>query len=131
LEVNDSSYYTIRIGKDDKETKRNLTFTVLKDPRNMSPITGYVASFDSRGRSNNENKVKRETLLVANKKATFSNFNWYNNGWVFDDNQTTCLRISNGASVSIPIGKNKMTFQGGSSSEQEHTIELQFKLRNV
>jgi hypothetical protein len=130
LEVNDASYYTIRIGKDEKETKRNLTFTILEDPRHMQVIPTPTASFDSRGRSNTESKIKRETLVVAGEKATFTNFNWYNNGWVFDDNQTTCLRISNGASVSIPIG-SAMTFQGGGNTTTAHTIELQFKIKNV
>jgi hypothetical protein len=109
LSVNDSSYYTIRIGKDEQETKRNLTFNILEDPRHMGVIATPSVSFESKGRSNSESKTKRETLVLNNKKATFTNFNWYNNGWVFDSNQTTCLRISNGASVSIPVD-DKMVF---------------------
>jgi len=64
------------------------------------------------GRSNNESDVKRQTLIYTNPqtgeviKAKFDNFNWFNNGWIRDkttDNKT-CLRISNGAKLEIPIG---------------------------
>jgi len=41
-----------------------------------------------------------------------------------DDKNNTFLRISNGAKLSIPIGET-------SFSEQSHTFEIMFKIRNV
>jgi hypothetical protein len=84
-------------------------------------------NFVATGRSNSESKLSRETLEINGKYAEFKNFNWYNNGWVFDDNNTTCLRVSNGAEVSIPIGQ--LSFDN-SSSTPTHSIEIQFKIRN-
>jgi hypothetical protein len=124
------SYWEISNLQVDQETKRNFTFNILEDPRHMGVISTPSISFESKGRSNSESKTKRETLVLNNKKATFSNFNWYNNGWVFDSDQTTCLRISNGASISIPV-EDKMVFQGGGTQTDKHTIEFQFKIKNV
>jgi hypothetical protein len=122
LQVGSQDYYTIRIGKDEQETKRNITFYILEDPRHMGVVETPVVSFESTGRSNTESKAKRETLTINGNKATFTNFNWYNNGWVFDSNQTTCLRVSNGASVSIPV--DSMIFQGGGTTSDKHTVEF-------
>ena len=96
----------------------------------MGVVTdGLVVDFSARGRSNTEAKAKRETLLIGDKNATFTNFNWYNNGWIMDENKTTCLRVSNGASVTFPIGS--MIFAGGSDTTSSKTFELQFKIKNV
>jgi hypothetical protein len=84
-------------------------------------------NFVATGRSNSESKLSRETLEINGKRATFKNFNWYNNGWLFDENNVTCLRISNGAEISIPIGS--LEFDNGSATST-HTIEIQFKIRN-
>jgi hypothetical protein len=133
LSAEDEEYFTIRVGKNEYETNRILEFTVLKDPRNMKAVDGAFLDFNSKGRSNSENKASRETLTISGKsvKANFNNFNWYNNGWVFDDNQSTCLRISNGASISIPLGIEKMVFQSGGTQTDSHALEIEFKVKNV
>jgi putative IMPACT (imprinted ancient) family translation regulator len=41
-----------------------------------------------------------------------------------DDKNNTFLRISNGAKFSIPLGETKF-------SEQSHTFEIMFKIKNV
>ena len=46
-----------------------------------------------------------------------------------DEDNKTCLRISNGAKAVFNIGA--LTFQGDSASTKEHTIEFLFKIRNV
>lgn len=130
LQEEDNSYYTIRVGKDERETRRNITFTVKKDPRDMKLIEGVYINFDSKGRTNTESKINRETLIINDKKAKFDNFNWYNNGWIFDDKKITCLRISNGAKLQIPLGK-RLTFQGQGQTNVAHTIEFQFKIKNI
>lgn len=129
LTVDDSSYYTIKVGTDPYSYSRNFNFTILIDPlrdMKLAKKDNLKVNFIATGRSNSEGKLGRETYLINNNKyIEFKNFNWYNNGWVFDENNTTCLRVSNGAEVSIPIGK--MTFKNGSSSA---TVEIQFKIKN-
>ena len=91
------------------------------------------------GRSNSETLAKRTTLTNSSTAAgaepcaaTFTNFNWYNNGWTTDEDNKTCLRISNGAKLSIPIGRTVFSNPSGSqATEQSHSIELTFKVRNV
>jgi hypothetical protein len=41
----------------------------------------------------------------------------------------TCLRISNGAQLSIPY--KPMTFASNNLDSQSHTVELQFRIRNI
>lgn len=129
LTIDDSSYYTIKVGTDPYSYSRNFNFTILIDPlrdMKLAKKDNLKVNFLATGRSNSEGKLGRETYLINdNKYVEFKNFNWYNNGWVFDENNTTCLRVSNGAEVSIPIGK--MAFKDGSSSA---TIEIQFKIKN-
>ena len=116
------------------EVERSISFMVTKDPnRNMEPVKqDYLKlAFESRGRSNNESIVNRQLWQTSDGKikAEFKDFNWYNNGWVLDDDNNTCLRISNGAQFSIPFGP--MTFASTDSSKQSNSIEIQFKVRNV
>ena len=129
LKAGQTTIYQIRIGADETETWATVPeFTVLEDPRNMGVSTSaLVANIDSRGRSNSESAKKRSTLTVGNSNAIFEDFNWYNNGWVKDTDNVTCLRISNGASVKLPIGAT--TFAGSTSPSR--TIELRMKIRNV
>ena len=128
--TSDTDFYTIRTGTGDNITVREFRLNVVEDPRHMGVVTdGLVVDFSARGRSNTEAKAKRETLLIGDKNATFTNFNWYNNGWIMDENKTTCLRVSNGASVTFPIGS--MIFAGGSDTTSSKTFELQFKIKNV
>ena len=129
IAVGDDAYYTIRIGKDENETKRDIEFKVLKDPRGMKVVDGVTMSFDAAGRSNNEAAAKRSTIEFNNSLVKLTGFNWYNNGWIMDEDNKTCLRISNGAKAVFNIGA--MTFQGDSASTKEHTIEFLFKIRNV
>lgn len=131
LVLNDSAYYTIEAGIEPNKTRREFSFVIKKDPiRDMKIINDetLVVNLNTIGRDNSEGILSRQTWTVKDgKSAIFKDFNWYNNGWVLDDNHNTCLRISNGASVSIPIGS--LTFDGSGSNEA-HTIEFQFKLRN-
>lgn len=129
LVAGQNTTYQVRIGQDDTETWATVPeFTVLKDPRNMGvATTGLRVNIDSRGRSNSESSKKRSVLAVGDSNAVFKDFNWYNNGWIMDDTNTTCLRISNGASVEFPIGAG--TFAGEENPSK--TIELRLKIRNV
>lgn len=127
LEAGKRVTYAIRVGQDEYETWERFTFTVLTDPRNMKIVQdALIYNFDARGRSNSEAVQRRSVLKVNGQNATFNDrFNWYNNGWVSDSDHQTCLRISNGASITFPIGK--MAF----SDNQSHTLEFRMKIRNV
>lgn len=115
---------------------RIIEFRVIQDPTRkdfgIQKSSYLTLNFDASGRSNSESDLKRATWSYdkGNEKiyAEFNNFNWYNNGWI-TENGKTCLRISNGAKFSIPVGD--MVFAGNNDREQSHTLEFQFKIRNV
>lgn len=141
-ELNVLNRYAITCGEGDNEVSRDIEITVVQDPNRLDfgvQKTGdlvYMLNTVGSGRSNNESEIKRQTLTYKKSNgetisARLSNFNWYNNGWVRGTDNKTCLRISNGASVSIPIGKMYFAKENGTDTEKTHTIELQFKVRNV
>ena len=127
------NYYSISCGS----TERTITFTVTQDPNRTMEIVrkaDLALSFDATGRSNSESESNRALISDSNTKAlipsVFTDFNWYNNGWVLDNNKKTCLRISNGASLRLPIGTMTLNNQN-LVNEQSVTFELEFKVRNV
>ena len=136
-ELDKVNYYSISCGAGEREERRDITFTVVKDPiRKMEIVKqDYLQlSFDAKGRSNAESSTNRKNWsytgpLGKTVTAKFENFNWYNNGWVSDSVGNSCLRISNGAQFKLPIGTT--TFASGSIAAQSHTYEFQFKVRNV
>ena len=137
FDLNMLNNYTLSCEQDpENPVSRNIEFTVTQDPLREDfgiQKKGYLTlDFDASGRSNSESELKRASWSYDNngitKQATFTNFNWYNNGWITENNKT-CLRISNGASFSIPIGN--MVFAGADDGEQSHSFEFQFKIRNV
>lgn len=112
---------------------RDVKFEVVQDPnRDMTLVSkeNLLISFDAAGRSNNESATKRATWSYGDKKATFKDFNWYNNGWMLDSDKNTMLRISNGAEFSIPIG-SMIINDATTVANQSRTFELEFKVRNV
>ena len=140
--------YSISCGEGDDETIRRIEITVVQDPTRKDfgvqkqQFLDYEINTVGSGRSNSESESQRQVLDVSRKTekidgvethistfAKFDNFNWFNNGWYRDKDEgnKTCLRISNGASLSIPVGP--MTF-GGNGAES-HSIEVCFKIRNV
>ena len=131
--------YEIICGTGDLKQIRTVEFTVVKDEnRQMVPtkLDYLTLSFDAKGRSNNDPLSRRviwnnpitSPADMAAVTAEFTNFNWYNNGWMMEDNQSL-LRISNGASVIFNIGDLK--FAGTENSNQSHTFEFQFKMKNI
>ena len=131
------NYYSIACGQDENEVRREISFNVVEDPnrKNMKISTaGLKYSFDASGRSNSESNINRSTYIYGEGNdaivAKFDGFNWYNNGWITDsETGDTCLRISNGAKFSIPLKQTH--FATGDVSNQSHTFEFQFKVRNV
>lgn len=115
-------------------TSANVKVKVVKDElRDLNIETGNLyLNLSSNGRSNAENETQRQEWVYERSNNTksvvkFNNFNWYNNGWLMDEEtQDSMLRISNGASIEIPV-----SVMLGSNLDTSLTFELQFKLRNV
>ena len=135
--MDEVNIYTISCGEGDNETIRTISINIIQDPKRKDfeikwpKALTYSLNTIGSGRSNNESEIKRQTLVFNDIAAKFSNFNWYNNGWARDDKDRTCLRISNGASLSIPIGEMQFAKAGGTDIETSHTIEIMFRVRNV
>ena len=132
------NYYTISCGQEDNEARREISFRVVEDPTRAGmklATSGLRFLFDASGRSNSESATNRIKYSYTDKdnntiSAKFENFNWYNNGWVTDaETGNTCLRISNGATFRIPLKQTR--FATSNASNQSHTFEFQFKVRNV
>ena len=127
------NYYSISCGA----TERTITFTVTQDPNRLMELMqkdNLILCFDATGRSNAESESNRVLITDARTKqnipAKFTNFNWYNNGWVLDSNKKSCLRISNGASLELLIGSMNLN-DSSHTDQQSVTFEMEFKVRNV
>lgn len=127
-----TNLYTIAAGSYSKP----FSLVVEEDTsRNMNILTsGLILNLDATGRSNNENETSRQTWKHTNidgitTSVSFNNFNWYNNGWVSDANGQSCLRISNGASISIPVAP--LNVLNSTSLANPLAFEFRFKVRNV
>lgn len=143
LEITDATIdaqnlYTIMCGT----TQKNIVFECKTDPnRDMTVHSdGLLVKFDASGRSNNESSVNREIWKYDYVSATnpennrtytgkFDGFNWYNNGWVLDSNNNTCLRISNGAKFSINLGN--IDINTNTEGKKACTFEFEFKIKNI
>ena len=116
---------------------RDFEFEIEADTsRDLNVLTtGLYLNLDSTGRSNSEIPSIRQTWNYTNNlspsksfEARLNNFNWYNNGWIEDENGISVLRVSNGASVEIPLDSIlKQQKLGGA----KWTFEFRFKVRNV
>ena len=121
---------TLKIETTNGKAEKIFTVNVEQDSRNMNIVeNNALLIYDAEGRSNKENASSKTSWLSTGSLKTaveFNNFNWYNNGWITDDEGNTCLRISNGASIRIPL--QVMRSQVLSSG---YTFEFVFNLRNV
>ena len=136
-EVGMTNSYYIRVN--DSDVYREVSFEVQEDTVRTNYKIQYpenlILNFDAAGRSNDESEVNRQLWTYTPENGTetyqgkFTNFNWYNNGWMLDEDNNTCLRISNGAQFSVPIGAIDMNTT--TVGKQSTTFEFQFKVRNV
>ena len=136
--------FTIVSGQASWQTIVNITANINYS---LEPIAGAVLELNAAGRSNNESPVKRsqwkniatvqsnkvlKTVDTSTNPPTYTpanvelrGFNWYNNGWLKDDENNSCLRVSNGASVYIPIS----VFNNSVGTNQ--TYEFEFAVHNA
>lgn len=130
-EIGVRNYYSISCGENERRVERQIEFLVEEDTSRDMTVEKHNLKllFDAKGRSNNESLSNRSNWSYNGITATFENFNWYNNGWVEDESGNTCLRISNGAKVTFPVGQ--LTLASGDADDQSSTIEMQFKVKNI
>ena len=118
-----------------KDTWLNFLVEIVKNYQlNLDVTTGSALYLNAVGRKNTETAAKRATwpnkitdVVSAGLNlgdVEFKNFNWANNGWITSD-QGDCLRVSNGASVKIPITSMS------SEQAQNRTYEFDFYVRNA
>lgn len=125
--------YAIQCGN----AKKTFAINVEEDTsRDMGIVTsGLVLNLDAAGRSNSEYPSSRTTWKSAKTSETptveFNNFNWYNNGWLSDSDGTSFLRVSNGASIRIPIRNLGTGILNANQVTSPLGFEFRFRVRNV
>lgn len=99
----------------------------------FEPTPGALLALSAEGRTNNTSLERRLDWHYTNDynttyTANLENFNWNNNGWKIDeDTGRDCLRISNGASVEIPL----TLFTNAAPNTGGFTFEFEFKPYNL
>lgn len=92
---------------------------------------GALLLLDTKGRTNNVSLEERLKWSYgkgdAKINAELTGFNWDNNGWILDSNNRSCLRVSNGAAVTIPLS----VFSNLSTTTSGFTFEFEFKPYNL
>lgn len=131
LEADTMNNCTIRVGQD---TERTFEIYVEKSDIFDPTESGAVLLLSADGRTNDTSLERRTQWQYTNQSGKtistkFNDFNWENNGWVFDEDEgRTCLRISNGANIEIPI---KLFQDYSSAGSSGYTIEFEFKPYNL
>ena len=99
----------------------------------FEPTAGALLALSAEGRTNNTSLERRLEWHYTNDynttyTANLKDFNWNNNGWKIDeDTGRDCLRISNGASVEIPL----TLFTNAAPNTGGFTFEFEFKPYNL
>lgn len=132
-DLNEVNYYYIKAGEVELAVEREISFLLSEDPNRKGMKineNGLIYSFTASGHSNSDSATNRTKDENGNELGIFEDFNWYSNGWDKDeDDGNAILRISNNAKFKYNLGATK--FATTKSSEQSHTFEFQFKVRNV
>lgn len=122
-------------------TPKVFTITVAKSDIKVLPESeGQVLALSAHNR-NNANSAARETWEYvstegdgATYKCKLANFNWSSNGWIYKEaDKTSVLRVSNGASVSIPLQPFSKALAEGPKGipRAGRTIEVDFSTSNI
>lgn len=134
-EIGNSNNYALSCGEEGRNVRYEISFSVEEtDKLKLALQDNLVLNFDATGRSNQESLTNRRKWInpigkYSKYTGTFSGFNWHNNGWIQDEDNQTCLRISNGAS--FDIGFDPMVVGTDTNGQSSWTVEMQFKISNV
>ena len=115
-----------------------INFNVVESDRDMDILSGgLVLNLDASGRSNQESAATKSKWVSkdtsVNTEVIFNNFNWYNNGWLSDEDGASFLRISNGASIEIPVNRANggLNILNSINVQEALAFEFRFRVRNV
>ena len=110
-------------------TSRKITFRVTTEgSRDLGLINenALVLNLVSTGRSNSETTNSRENWGFGSYNTEFTNFNWYNNGWLNDnDGNGSYLSVANGASAKINLSTYSL------NQSNDYSFEIRFRVRNI
>jgi hypothetical protein len=113
-------------------TRRISIWVTSEGARDLNIVSGdLLLNLTSTGRSNQESSNTRGIWSYTNRynttySTTFTDFNWYNNGWLNDeDGNGAYLSIANGAKATINL--DTFTLNGNDS----YTFEIRFRVRNI
>ena len=127
LEPNIDNYCEIECNK----VSRSFSIYCQKSAIYDEETIGALLLLNTKGRSNAVSLEERLKWNYTKGNTTISaqlnGFNWENNGWMSDDTGKSCLRISNGANVAIPIS----VFSNIATSNTGFTFEFEFKPYNL
>lgn len=130
MEFGQSNYTTLSIMFVCGTTSKTLLITVNKIGITADAATDGLKLFlSSDGRSNKETNPATWSYTDANNttiSATFSGFNWINDGWQIDDDGLTALRLRGDARITIPY-----TMFGSDKKGTGFTLEVEFATRGV
>lgn len=122
-----------------KGTTESFVITVTPSDRKMDYVSldQIMVNLNANGRTNNESLLTRQKWQYTFNEDVYDcildNFNWHTNGWGTDDEGKSYLKISDGASVRIPL-KDPNVVKGISldgSGTQSYTFEFRLKIRNI
>lgn len=113
--------FTIKFGN----VSKSHTLTVTESNIVVDSVTNDMELYlSSVGRTNSE--VSPDKWTYKNIETTFSGVNWASNGWIYDENGDSVLRIAGGATAEIgfkPFAVDWKTYG--------KTIEIEFAIRDV
>lgn len=122
-----------------KGTTESFIITVTPSDRDMDYVQQdqMIMNLSATGRTNNESLLSRQALTYEYNNQTYecqlNNFNWYTNGWSTDSDGHSFLRISDGASLRIPLRdiNQAVGIQLNKDATQSYTFEFRLKIRNI
>ncbi|MGL5716088.1 MAG: leucine-rich repeat domain-containing protein, partial [Paraclostridium sp.] len=97
-----SMFLRLKFTDDGEDIIKSINFNVEALDIDSKPVTeGLELHLTAQGKSNSA--PDKDTWVYENFTAKLNNFNFKTNGWMTDDDGSSCLLINSNASVEIPI----------------------------
>ena len=120
-----ANLFTITCGS---TTKRVTIHVTTEGSRDLGLVNenALILNLVATGRSNSETSASRSTWAFDRFNTTFNNFNWYNNGWLNDnDGNGSYLSVANGASAVVNLRSIAL------NTTYDYSFEIRFRVRNI
>lgn len=121
-----------------KGVTESFVITVTPSARDMDYVQKdqMIINLNANGRTNNESLLSRQKWQYTYNNKTedciLNNFNWHTNGWNTDSEGKSYLKISDGASVQIPLSEaGQVGINLNQNGSQNYTFEFRLKIRNI